>query len=207
MPDTDTAPYEVLFVHQNHGYPNPLPTPDDLDGSEALLNDTSKVKLARVQERFVMKFGVFVDPIEAHNMLFVEKSTTVPIPKVFANYQRPKGQRVITYILMQYVPGERTAHKLRYYQHVLPTHLRGNEAPVFTHNDFQRKNVMVRPDGTLVVIDWEFASWYPTYWEYATATCANAGWYDDWHEYVRIALDEYPNQSLWLSSMKHEMWG
>lgn len=103
--------------------------------------------------------------------------------------------------------GERTAHKLRYYQHVLSTHLRGNDAPVFTHNDFQRKNILVQPDGMQVIIDWEFASWYPTYWEYATATFANAGWYDDWHDYVRITLDEYPNQSLWLSSMKHEMWG
>ncbi|KAK7948504.1 uncharacterized protein PG986_009390 [Apiospora aurea] len=291
MPDTETAPYEVLFEDQSHGYPNPLPTPNDLDGSEVLLDDSASIRLAKVQEKFVMKFGVHVDPIEAHNMLHVTKSTMVPIPKVYAIYQRPKGRKAITYILMQYVPGEtlmnlwgsldqarktaiartlrtyfdqlrqlphpgyfgnimggpplddmfsatvgaseviktsvatedefidaivriysfetgeRTAHKLRYYQHVLSTHLRGNDAPVFTHSDFQRKNILVQPDGTLVIIDWEFASWYPTYWEYATATFANAGWYDDWHDYVRITLDEYPNQSLWLSSMKHEMWG
>ncbi|KAK8086605.1 hypothetical protein PG994_001579 [Apiospora phragmitis] len=263
--DTDTAPYEILFEDQSHGYPNPLPTPNDLDGSEVLLNDLdfpSSTRLARFQEKYVMKFGFRVDPIEAHNMLYVTKSTTVPIPKVYAIYQRPEGQYVITYILMQHVPGEtlmtlwgsldqarktaiartlrayfdqlrqlphpgyvgnimggpplddmfsatvgasevvktsfatedefidaivrtysfetgeRMAHKLRYYQHVLPTHLRGNGAPVFTHNDFQRKNIMVQPDGTdgtLVIIDWEFASWCPTYWEYATATWANAG--------------------------------
>ncbi|KAK8855278.1 kinase-like domain-containing protein [Apiospora arundinis] len=65
---------------------------------------------------------------------------------------------------------ERMVHKTRYYQYVLPTALRGDGSPVFTHNDFQRKNVMVQPDGTPVIIDWEFSSWYPTYWEYSTAT-------------------------------------
>ncbi|KAI6783581.1 uncharacterized protein J7T54_005610 [Emericellopsis cladophorae] len=39
--------------------------------------------------------------------------------------------------------GERMAHKTRYQQHILPTVLRGDSSPVFTHNDFQRKNVMV----------------------------------------------------------------
>ena len=52
---------------------------------------------------------------------------------------------------------------------------------------------MVRPDGAVVLIDWEGVSWCPTYWEYLTATFANGGWYDDWHDYVRIVLDEYPN--------------
>lgn len=89
----------------------------------------------------------------------------------------------------------------------MPILLRGNGFPVFTHNDFQRKNIMVQPDGTVVIIDWAFASWYPTYWEYATATFANGGWNDDWHDYVCMALDVYPNQALWLSSVKHEIWG
>lgn len=102
--------------------------------------------------------------------------------------------------------GERMAPKTQYYRHILPAILRGNGSPVFTHNDFQRKNIMVQPDGTPVIIDWEFASWYPAYWEYATAIYCNGGWYDDWHLYVCMALDEYPNQALWLSDMKREMW-
>ncbi|UPK99102.1 hypothetical protein LCI18_010037 [Fusarium solani-melongenae] len=138
--------------------------------------------------RFVMKFGVNVQPIEAYNMLYVAKSTTVPVPKVYAIYQCREKQSVVTYIVMQYGPiatedelidwiiriysletGERTAYKTRYYQHILPTVLRGDGTPTFTHNDFQRKNVIVRDDGVPVIIDWEFASWYPIYWEYSTA--------------------------------------
>ncbi|POR33789.1 Uncharacterized protein TPAR_06021 [Tolypocladium paradoxum] len=225
------APYDVLFVDRSQNYPNPLSTPNDIDGSEVLLNQSTGSRLMRMQQRFVIKFGIHVHPIEAHNMLYVAKSTTVPVPKVYAIYQSREKQSVVTYIVMQYgahevktsfstedelidciiriyllETGERMAHKTRYYQHVLPTVLRGDGSPVLTHNDFQRKNVTVQADGTPIIIDWEFASWYPTYWEYSTATYANGGWNDDWHEYVRMALDEYPNQSLWLSSMKHEMW-
>jgi hypothetical protein len=65
MPDIDIAPYEVLFEDQSLDYPNHLPTPNDLDGSVVLLNDS--ISIARVQEKFVMKFGVHVDRIETHN--------------------------------------------------------------------------------------------------------------------------------------------
>ncbi|KAL4730965.1 hypothetical protein ACLX1H_003007, partial [Fusarium chlamydosporum] len=100
--------------------------------------------------------------------------------------------------------GDRTAHKVRYYQHVLPTVLRSNGSPVFTHNDLQRKNIIVQDDGTLVIIDWEYASWYPNYWEYSSAIFANGGWRDDWEEYLRMILDEYPNEALWVANMKTE---
>ncbi|KAK7413102.1 hypothetical protein QQX98_008050 [Neonectria punicea] len=281
--------YDVLFIDRSQNYPIPLPTPNDIDGSEILPSKPGGARLVRIQQRFVMKFGVDVQPVEAYNMLYVAKSTTVPVPKVYAIYQRQEKQSIITYIAMQYVQGttlsnlwgsldqarktsiaktlrayfdqlrqlkhpgffgninggpplddifsatrgtneiktsfatedelidwiiriysletgERMAHKARYYQYVLPTVLRGDGTPIFTHNDLQRKNIIIQDNGVLVIIDWEFASWYPTYWEYSTATFANGCWNDDWHDYLRIVLDEYPNQSLWLSSMKLEMW-
>ncbi|KAF5017922.1 hypothetical protein F66182_10118 [Fusarium sp. NRRL 66182] len=102
--------------------------------------------------------------------------------------------------------GYRMAHKVRYYYHILPTVLCSNGSPILTHNDLQRKNIIVQDNGTLVIIDWEYASWYPNYWEYSSAMFANSGWRDDWDEYLRIILDEYPNEALWLSTMKTEMW-
>ncbi|KAK6714989.1 hypothetical protein SNK04_005914 [Fusarium graminearum] len=81
-----------------------------------------------------------------------------------------------------------------------------NKAPVFTHNDLQSKNIMVQDDGTIVIIDWEYSSWYPVYWEYSTAMFANGGWRDDWGEYLRIILDEYPNEAVWICQMKTQMW-
>ncbi|CAG9936794.1 unnamed protein product [Clonostachys rosea f. rosea IK726] len=285
---SEAALYDILFIDQSQNCPAPLPTPNDIDGSEVLPNRPGSARLVRIQQRFIMKFGAHVRPIEAQNMLYVAKSTTVPVPKVYAIYQRREKQSTVTYIVMQYVQGttlmdlwgsldrarktsiaktlrayfdqlrqlehpgyfgninggpplddifsatqganeikgsfatedelvdwiiriysleigERAAHKARYYQHVLPTVLRSDGTPTFTHNDFQRKNVIVRDDGALVIVDWEFSSWYPVYWEYSTATFANGLWDDDWHECVRIALDEYPNQSLWLSTIKLEI--
>ncbi|KAI0867619.1 kinase-like domain-containing protein [Hypoxylon argillaceum] len=289
MPTTE--PYDVLFVDQAENDKCALPTPDDIDEAEILVKrSTGGTRLVRVREDYVIKFGFHVKPIEAQNALFVAKSTTIPVPKVYAIYQRQDGKLFITFIVMQYIPGvtlqdlwgsldtarktaiaktlhgyfdqlrglrhpgyfgdihggpplddlfsatraayeiktsiktenelidwiirmysfevgERMAHKIRYYRHVLPTVLRdADSSPVFTHNDFQRKNVMVQPDGGLCIIDWEFSSWLPVYWEFTSATFSNGRWDDDWHDYVRVALQEYPNQALWLGNMMLEMW-
>ncbi|KAM0211954.1 hypothetical protein ACHAPA_006026 [Fusarium lateritium] len=287
-PKPETESYNILFVDRSQAIS--LPTPDDIDGSEVLLNETTLTRVVRIQG-FVIKYGTLVAPIEAHNMMYVAKHTTVPIPKVYAIYQSydKHMKNMTTYIVMQDVQGktlmnlvgnvdrgrklsiaqtlrryfdqlrqlqhpgyfgnidggrplddlfqetqlakdihssfgtvdqlvewilriyttetgERMTHKARYYQNVLPIALRSDSTPVFTHNNFQTKNIMIQDDSGLVIIDWEFASWYPMYWEYSTATWANGGWYDDWHDYVRITPDNYPTQSLWLSSMKLEMW-
>lgn len=41
--------------------------------------------------------------------------------------------------------------------------------PVFTHANLFLGNVMLREDDTIVIIDWEHAGWYPSYWEYCRA--------------------------------------
>ncbi|KAI6774862.1 hypothetical protein HG530_001620 [Fusarium avenaceum] len=66
--------------------------------------ETTSTRVVRIQE-FVIKYGRLVAPIEAHNILYVAKSTTVPIPKVYAIYQRYNEQmgEIVTYIVMQYV--------------------------------------------------------------------------------------------------------
>lgn len=92
------APYEVLFVDQSQNCPNPLPTPTDITGSEVLLSQTTGCRVVRMQEKFVVKFGTYVNPIEAHNMMYVAKSTTVPVPKVYAIYQR-REKSVVTILL------------------------------------------------------------------------------------------------------------
>ncbi|KAM5385685.1 hypothetical protein ACJZ2D_000884 [Fusarium nematophilum] len=207
---------------------------------------------------FVIKFGHSVDPIEAHNTLYVARSTTLPVPKVYAIYRRREREATVTYIVVEYVPGTTLltlwvsldqdrraaiARNLRTYFDQLRQlehpgyigHIKGGplldemfsetEGAHEFNTSFQtedelidriirytpwrpvtgwptrldttnRKNVIVRPDGMPVLIDWEFASWYPTYWEYSSVMFANTGWNNDWHEYVLMALDEYPNQSL-----------
>ncbi|KAI1186580.1 kinase-like domain-containing protein [Nemania serpens] len=45
----------------------------------------------------------------------------------------------------------------------------GHSAPVFTHSDIHEENVVVRPDGTPVIIDYQLAGFYPTYHEYVVS--------------------------------------
>ena len=43
----------------------------------------------------------------------------------------------------------------------------------FTHADLSSLNILVRGDDVVAIVDWETASWYPSYWEYTTACYVN----------------------------------
>ncbi|KAM3544604.1 hypothetical protein ARSEF1564_002472 [Beauveria bassiana] len=97
-------------------------------------------------------------------------------------------------------------HKAAYYRQVLSKVFKGNGQPVFTHADLQLKNIMLQPDGCIAIVDWAASGWYPAYWEYAVAVCAHRGWSSDWHTYIRLFLDEYPNHFAWMSRLRMERW-
>ncbi|KAM5362224.1 hypothetical protein ACJZ2D_012664 [Fusarium nematophilum] len=97
-------------------------------------------------------------------------------------------------------------NKAAYYRRVLPKVFRGTGEPIFTHADFQRKNVMLRPDGRVVMVDWATAGWYPSFWESALATFGCGYFADDCHTYLPQILDESPNHSAWMSTLYLEMW-
>ncbi|KAI0543202.1 kinase-like domain-containing protein [Xylaria digitata] len=47
-------------------------------------------------------------------------------------------------------------------------YLPSSNIAVFTHADLAPRNVLVDKSGTITgLVDWEFAGWYPDYWEYA----------------------------------------
>jgi hypothetical protein len=69
--------------------------------------------------------------------------------------------------------------------------------PVFTHANFFPGNVILRPDGSDVIIDWEHSGWYPTFWEY----CGTMWLLDhesDWDDLVYDILDEYEAEMGWF---------
>lgn len=69
--------------------------------------------------------------------------------------------------------------------------LSGHES-VFTHSDFQRKNILIADESPSVVavVDWESAGWYPSYWGYALCF-TYFDWSDDWPEKVEKILEPY----------------
>ncbi|PQE25737.1 phosphotransferase enzyme family protein [Rutstroemia sp. NJR-2017a BBW] len=98
------------------------------------------------------------------------------------------------------------AEKVEFYGRAFPAVLNGH-APIFTHGDFQRKNILIRlEDDTfnVAIIDWEFAGWYPTYWEYALAIFACGAWRDDWHRWVDKILDPFYNEYAWMQMFRIE---
>ncbi|KAI0433406.1 hypothetical protein F5Y09DRAFT_328963 [Xylaria sp. FL1042] len=77
---------------------------------------------------------------------------------------------------------------------------------LFTHGDFQRKNIMIGSGGRVAILDWAFSGWYPTWWEYSITITGCGAWKDDWHSYIPKVLDEFPSQHVWLHLLRLEMW-
>jgi serine/threonine protein kinase len=88
-------------------------------------------------------------------------------------------------------PGRGAFYRDRVFPQVLTNH-----PPVFTHGDLQAKNILVREaDGLPVVIDWECAAWYPSYWEYTNALWTSRRWADEWWVFVGEVLKDEDDEA------------
>jgi Phosphotransferase enzyme family len=278
--------------------PAKLPTIAEILASQDVLKELGGRKIVGVGDHFVAKYGSRVDLLEGETMLFLNQSTTIPLPRVYAFFYDSDTKH--NYIIMERICGEPLAsawpqmtdhekettttalqvffekmRKLkspggycRLNQHGLPGHIfrpadsleersgrfdsesdlndallakyvesglpkfkaefysqifkrvfRDHE-PTFTHADFQRKNIMIqRSSGAnqsaetrenskleVVVIDWENAGWYPSYWEYTIAIFTCGTFSDDWFRWVNKMLDPAVNECSWMSSFLLEMW-
>ncbi|EFR01046.1 serine/threonine protein kinase [Nannizzia gypsea CBS 118893] len=77
--------------------------------------------------------------------------------------------------------------------------------PVFTHGDMNPSNIIVQGDKVVGIIDWEFAGWYPSYWEY---TSAYQVMYTktQWQGMIGNFLDPYTKQ-LKMERTRQRWWG
>ncbi|CAA7263959.1 unnamed protein product [Cyclocybe aegerita] len=55
---------------------------------------------------------------------------------------------------------------------------------VFTHGDLAARNIFVKGDKVVAIIDWEHAGWYPEYWEYVKAKYTH-DMDEDWDQAIR----------------------
>ncbi|KAF2874599.1 hypothetical protein BDV95DRAFT_627222 [Massariosphaeria phaeospora] len=117
-------------------------------------------------------------------------------------------------MIAKYVEDGLSKHKANYYARTFKEVLQ-NHPPVFTHADFQRKNVMIRASSKpltdqaeldVVIIDWEFGGWYPSYWEYARTIFACGRWDDDWSLWVDGILEPFRNEYVWTNMFLLELW-
>ena len=102
--------------------------------------------------------------------------------------------------------------KGKFYRRSFPAVFHGHP-PVFTHGDFQPKNVMVRsisPSSSVAqsyevtIIDWATSGWYPSYWEYCSASWA-FNWEDDWSEKIELVIKPYRVEYAWMQLLTYEL--
>ncbi|GAB0134570.1 hypothetical protein EsDP_00002935 [Epichloe bromicola] len=77
--------------------------------------------------------------------------------------------------------------------------------PVFTHGDLNPFNILVRGDKVVGIIDWEFAGWYPYYWEYTSAWLGNKT-RKAWQDLLPKFLEPWPEE-LEMESTRQKWWG
>jgi serine/threonine protein kinase len=77
--------------------------------------------------------------------------------------------------------------------------------PVFTHGDLNPANIIVRGDKVVGIIDWEFAGWYPHYWEYTSAWYGNVT-RTDWRDAIDRFLEPFPAE-LVMEGTRNRWWG
>ncbi|EXJ85221.1 hypothetical protein A1O3_05896 [Capronia epimyces CBS 606.96] len=127
-------------------------------------------------------------------------------------------------LLVDKIWNGRGPQRSQFYQRMLPVVLR-NHASVFTHADLQRKNIIIQSssgskvsltsngdfdhlqtaDLRVVLVGWEKAGWYPSYWEYCAASWTFR-FNDDWPEYLETVLDPWPAENAWLHILRNELW-
>ncbi len=98
-------------------------------------------------------------------------------------------------------------YKASYYRRVLPLVLKNN-SPTFTHGDFQRKNIILKDSGNVVLVDWETAQQVGirNIGNMHLATYSCGAWKDDWHEYIGLILTQYLNEFAWFDMLRRELW-
>ena len=85
--------------------PAPLPSILDIHASSHLISHPSvpDVRTVVVAEHFVVKYGNTLNLMEAQNMLFVTKVTSIPVPRVYAVFT--DHETSVNYIIMQRIRG------------------------------------------------------------------------------------------------------
>lgn len=89
--------------------PAALPTNAEIEASKDVLIEFGGRRVVRVGKHFVVKYGLHVDIIEGENMLFVRRTTTILIPKVYGLYTEPNTRK--DYTVMENIEGETLASK------------------------------------------------------------------------------------------------
>ncbi|KAF2190020.1 hypothetical protein K469DRAFT_560419 [Zopfia rhizophila CBS 207.26] len=294
--------YSLPYYPDPMSLPPKLPTVKEIDPTQDIPSDQLARKVVGIADHFVVKYGVGADLLKGKMMLFLQQSTSIPVPRVYAWFHLPdtkKNHIIVGHIsgtaldlewpkmdqaaknavvskhyasfeeirrlkslggfcslgrrslpndifwtsnpsnpfagpfdtepdlnearVGKYVKDGLPKYKMDFYACALKTIFR-DYVPIFSQGDLQRENVMIRRSHDasqneeqlttveleIVIIDWEFAGWYPSYLEYVRAIFACGRWADDWSLCVDgilvPALNEYARMVMFLREMWSRNW-
>ncbi|KAI9736740.1 MAG: hypothetical protein M1834_000944 [Cirrosporium novae-zelandiae] len=128
-------------------------------------------------------------------------------------------------LIKRYLLENLPVNKANFYRTVFSSVFQ-NHPSIFTHGDLQRKNIIITPvvkrigfeldstnsrktyghDYIVTIIDWQYAGWYPSYWEYSTALYCCGRWGDDWSQWIEKILDPFVNEYAWMQLLRTDLW-
>lgn len=81
------------------------------------------------------------------------------------------------------------------------------QPPVFTHGNLHPGNILVEGDKIVGIVNWNYAGWYPKYWEFTSAWSGNALKMIDpaWQVMIHQFLDDHP-QELLMEITRKRWW-
>jgi Phosphotransferase enzyme family len=185
---------------------------ESLDTVWDSMNDVQKEKVASqlrsvlVELRSLPTPGGYcslgVKPLRDHIFYTGDEEKSQNLEGPFRSEPELNDALIRKYLASGYLP----VGKADLYRRSFPTIFYGHP-PTFTHGDFQRKNIIMESEsGRLSIIDWEFAGWYPSYWEYSRALLGCGRFDDDWSKWVDLILEPYRNEWVWMRMLIVELW-
>ncbi|EGD90885.1 hypothetical protein H112_01468 [Trichophyton rubrum D6] len=104
------------------------------------------------------------------------------------------------------------SYKSDFYERHLSRVLSGHRP--FSHSENYRKNIMIHKtnkhtpekcDYIVALVDWEYAGWYPSYWDYAISF-THFHWDDDWPERFESFLEPWPAEAALVRMFYQEIF-
>jgi aminoglycoside phosphotransferase (APT) family kinase protein len=89
------------------------------------------------------------------------------LPSIFTRSGGPFGSLAELHHWLVRPPLRAEAQSM--YWHQITTQLGTDYPIVFTHADLAARNILVRDGRIVAILDWEYAGWYPEYWDYVWA--------------------------------------
>lgn len=77
-----------------------------------------------------------------------------------------------------------------HYHTILAKMLKNNHKIVFTHADINPRNILIKNNKIIGIIDWEFSGFYPEYWEYIRSMFG-IPWDNKWLLCIEKVIEPY----------------